>query len=303
MKRHKYLIIAFFVFSISGIFSILIGTSFAFFQADIKGETVNKVSSSSMKISYTESNDSVSLGVMEDDFAIKSNNYFEFSLEAVTDENSSFEYYVYLDELEGNTISGDNIKLFLTDENDIPVNDDYTTNKLDNGIYCYDYFNKKLYDQSSDEYKNCHNINLESDFYIMDKLYYGLVDNDNKKICRKYEKSNEGILNQIVDSLYCRYGDVYKGVPVQYNNLLVNDELSLKNIIYKGVYKNIDGISYYDGIKSDVKKSFRLRVWANNLQNEDVDVITNGDSKEIYQVEDTFKYKVNVFAKQIELGD
>ena len=302
MKKQKYLIIAFFVLAITGISSVIVGTSFAFFQADIKGETINEVSSSNMKISYTESKTPTSLGVMEDEFGMNSEDYFEFSLEAVTDKNSSFEYYVYITEEENNTINSDNIKLFLTDENDIPVNDEYTTNNLENGIYCYDYLNKKLYQKKDEEYKNCQNISLEKDFYIMDKIYYGQVEDETKKICRKYQKQDNGIENEIVDSENCRYGDVYKGNPIEYKNLLVNEELNLNNVIYKGIYKNINGTSYYDNIIGKNKKNFKLRVWANNLNNEEVEVITNDDKKEINQTKETFKYKVNVFAKQIELG-
>lgn len=303
MKKQKYLIIAFLVLAITGVLSVMVGTSFAFFQADIKGETINEVSSSNMKISYTESKTPTSLGAVDDEFGMTSEDYFEFSLEAQTDNNSSFEYYVYITEETGNTISGDNIKLFLTDENDIPVNDDYTTNNLENGIYCYDYLNKKIYQNEEKEYKNCQNVSLEKEFYIMDKIYYGQVEDESKKICRKYQKQDNGIQNEIVSPENCRYGDIYKGNPIEYKSLLANEELGLNNIIYKGTYKNIDGVSYYNDIKSNNKKIFKLRVWANDLQNEEIEVITNDDSKEINQAKDTFKYKVNVFAKQIELSN
>lgn len=299
-KRH--LIIAFFVLSITGIASILIGTTFAFFQADIKGETINEVSTSNIKILYTESEKPALLGVFEDEFGINSEDFFEFSISAETDKNTSFEYYIYVTEEENNSISSNNIKLYLTDENDIPISDNYTTKNLENGIYCYDYVNKKIYQKESDEYKNCQNVNLENEFYIMDQTYYNTTGDMDNKVCRKYQKTEQGIIEQVVETKNCRYGDVYKAKPIEYNSLENNEELKVNNIMYKGVYKNINGNSYYENELSPNKKIFRLRMWASDLINEEIEVANNEGNKEINQTADTFKYKVNVYAKQIKMG-
>lgn len=302
MTKQKYLLILFLSLALVGLISIVAGTTFAFFSADIKGETVNEVSTSEMKVVYTESSNPVSLGVLTDETAINSTDYFDFSLLAQTDKNSSFEYYVYLSEEPQNTIDKDNIKVYLTDDTNTPINDNYTTQKTKNGIYCYDYTSNKIYTSEDKEYNKCHNIDITDNFYLMDKTYYNKVKNKDSLICRKYTKTENSIINEVVETTKCRYGDVYKAKPIKYTDLETNEELNLKNIIYKGIYKNIDGTSYYNDEKSNSKKSFRLKLWTNNLQNEEVEVTKSKEGKEINQNKETFKYKVNVYAKQVELS-
>lgn len=302
MKKQRYLFILFLCFALAGLLSIAAGTTFAFFSADIKGETINEVSTSEMKIMYTESNVPAKLGVLEDELGIESNDYFVFSLSANTDKNSSFEYYIYLTEEDGNTINKENIKVFLTDENDIPIDDNYTTQSLNNGVYCYDYVSKKIYTNKDEEYSKCNSLDMTNSFYLMDKTYYNNINSKEKLVCRKYTKSDNNIINDVVELSNCRYGDVYKAKPLKYLDLETNTDLNLQNIVYKGVYKNIEGVSYYNDVKSNSKKTFRLRLWANGLKNEEVEVIKGIEGKEVNQTKDTFKYKVNVYAKQIELS-
>lgn len=301
MEKQKYLLILFLSLAGLGLVSIAAGTAFAFFSADIKGETINEVSTSEMKVVYTEGT-KAKLGVLEDETALNDNNYFEFALQALTDENSSFEYYVYLSEEPNNTLEKNKIKVYLTDDTNIPASKEYTTEIKENGIYCYDYKTNKLYTNQDKEYNNCKNINITDNFYLMDKMYYNKITNKDLLTCRKYTKTENNIVNEVAETNKCRYGDVYKANPMKYENLETNEELNLKNIIYKGTYKNIDGTSYYNDIKSNSKKVFRLKLWTNNLKNEDVKVIQTQEGKEINQNKETFKYKVNVYAKQIELS-
>lgn len=302
MKKQRYLFILFLSFALAGLLSIAAGTTFAFFSADIKGETINEVSTKDMKIIYTESNVPANLGVLEDSLGIESEDFFVFSLFSNTDKNSSFEYYIYLTEEDGNTISKENIKVFLTDENNKPIDENYTTQSLTNGIYCYDYISKKAYTSEDEEFSKCNSMDMTSNFYLMDKTYYNNVNNKESLVCRKYNKIDNEITNEVVELSNCRYGDVYKAKPLKYTNLETNTDLNLQNIIYKGTYKNIEGISYYNEIKSNSKRTFRLRLWTNGLKNEEVEVIKGNNGKEINQTKDTFKYKVNVYAKQIELS-
>ena len=290
------------VFLLAGLVSIAIGTTFAFFQADIKGETINEVSSSNIKIIYVEEQTPTVMNILSDEKAIESEEYFEFSLETITDNNTSYEYYIYLTEAEGNTISKEKIKVFLTNELDIPISDTYTTSNSEDGIYCYDYLSKNIYTKKDPEYKNCQNINLEEEFYMMDSLYYNQVDKDQAKVCRKYEKDSQGLQTEVTETSNCRYGDVYKAKPIKFTNLAYNENLKLNNIIYKGTYSKIDDISYYNKEKSSNKKTFRLRIWANGLENNEVNVNTTEGETLIEQKEESFKYKVNVFAKQIPLS-
>lgn len=300
MKNQKYLLILFLSLASLGLISIMAGTTFAFFSADIKGKTVNEVSAPAMKVVYTEGAKS-KIGILSDETAINNNDYFEFSLKAETDENSSFEYYVYLTEETENTLEKDKIKVYLTDDTNIPASEEYTTEKLENGTFCYDYQTKKLYSKNDKEYENCSNVNITDNFYLMDKMYYNEIKNDTLLTCREYSKTENNIINEIVETTKCRFGDVYKANPLKYTDLEKNNDLNISNIIYKGIYKNIDGNSYYNDIKSNSKKTFRLKLWANNLKNDEVKVEQNQDGQEIKDAKKTFKYKVNVYAKQIEL--
>jgi len=302
MKSQKFLLIIILFCVVCGVFSILVGTTFAFFTADIKGETVNEINSSSISLVFTESSEPSIIGILEDDYAMISDDYFEFSISSKTDSDASYEYYLYLSEEDENTIATDKVKLFLTDDNDLPIGDSFVTKNDDNGVYCYDYYNKKAYSESDEEYSKCQNINFNDNFYIMDTNYYGNIDDVDTYTCRMYEKTDVGVTNQIVDYSKCQYGDVYKAKPMLYTNLGINEELGLNNIIYKGVYKNIDGVSYYDDVKSDAKKSFRIRVWANELDSDLQEVEVSENEAQITSEKEYFKYKVNVYAKQIGLS-
>ena len=289
LKKRKFLFILVLVFAISGLISVVTGTAVALFQVDIKGKTINEINSSKIDLIYTEQEQPSILGILTDSTGIYNDNFFQFSLDTSSSGDSSFEYYIYLTEEEGNTIPKDKIKLFLTDENDVPVSDYYTTKNDDDGVFCYDYFNGKTYTNQDAGFSNCQNMNFETNCYLMDTIYFGSIDTKNNLICRKYEKS-QSIESEVTSIDNCRYGEVYKGKALSYNELESDTSNDLTNIIYKGTYKNIKGDSYYDDVKSGSKKTFRLRVWANSYDNS---VITNENEK--------FKYKVNVFAKQIEL--
>lgn len=303
MKKQKFLLIIILFCMICGVFSILIGTTFAFFTADIKGTTVNQINSSSISLVFTEASEPSIIGILEDDYAMINDDFFEFSIDSKTDSDASYEYYLYLSEEEGNTISSDKIKIFLTDDNDMPIGESFVTKNDDDGIYCYDYFNNKAYSKNDSEYSKCQNVNLTNSFYIMDTNYYGNIGKEDTYTCRMYEKTDLGISDTIVDYSKCQYGDVYKSKPVLFNDLLVNNELSLNNIIYKGIYKNIDGVSYYENVKSNSKKTFRIRVWANELDGELGQVKVSEDESFVTSENEYFRYKVNVFAKQIGLSE
>ena len=81
-----------------GITSLGIGVAFSYFRADIKGDKVNSIESSSIKLIYTEQSSQLTALIATDDYAIENSGYFNFSVKSESDGSTKLEYYVYIDE-------------------------------------------------------------------------------------------------------------------------------------------------------------------------------------------------------------
>ncbi len=162
------------VFSLIGVFILILavfGISYAVWNYSAEGKKENVIKTGSVLFSYKENEDryinlenaepiSDSEGIELDD----ENSVFEFNVSAKQKGLAGITYYIYAEPDEDNTLSGDFVKLYLTDKDDKSV--DYYTdeeipvyNKLGD-YYCGDDKKCKLIYKSdfktedfSDDYK------------------------------------------------------------------------------------------------------------------------------------------------------
>lgn len=258
-----------------GITSLGIGVAFSYFRADIKGDKVNSIESSSIKLIYTEQQSSLTALIATDDYAIENSGYFNFSVKSESNGSTKLEYYVYIDEDSNNTISKENVKYLLTDYNDIPISDEFKD--LENK-YCYDYSKNEKVSNSF----------CTSASYLIDLNYINNVTNNDYKICKN-------TLNETVDTSLCTYGYVYKAKGLKLSSAKT---LERENVIYEDTLTFTNGVS-----DKESEKVLNLRVWANNITNTLEEVNSeDSDYHEITTPNLTFNFKVNVFGKQVELG-
>lgn len=280
-----------------GLCSIFTGISFSVFSANLKGNNVNEISTSKITFVYDEIKSAEVSAIATDQYGISSTDYIEFTSSVSSTGKAKLEYYIYLEPHEDNTLPQDKIKIYLTDEYDVPISDEFKD--LENGIgkLCYDYSNNIYYTKEDIEFSNCltHNIELNSSKYIMKSKYINKVSEASSSICKKYTNINGEIKEEDAELSNCKYGDVYnaKANLVSFNNDKNYIE-GITNIIYKGIYE-------FDNNTELNTKTYRLRYWSN-----DVDVeTTESTTEETHTVETnplSYKFNVNIFSRQVELG-
>lgn len=205
--KTKTLLILTYLLAFFGITSIMTGSTFALFSANLKGSKINEISSSQIVLSYEEGDAAIVSGFMTDEYAMKNNNYYDFSINTISDGDSMLDYYIYLEELEGNTIPSSRVRVYLSDENGNPLGKFKNIEKnIDN--YCYDYNDKEMYDNTND-------------------------------MCEKCD------INSVVDGSYCRYGKV-NYLSGLYSDLSLDNVIykgEYKFINNKSYYDNIESSS------------------------------------------------------------
>lgn len=296
--KTKTLLILTYLLAFLGITSIMTGSTFALFSANLKGSKINEISSSQIVLSYEEGDTAIASGFMTDEYAMKNSNYYDFSINTVSNGDSMLDYYIYLEELEGNTISASKVRVYLSDENGNPLGK-FKNIEKNIGNYCYDYNDKEIYDNTNVMYKKCDRNSVVDIKYIFDSVYINNV-RDAQKVCKKYMYFDNEITTSIVDSSYCRYGDVYD-TKVNYLSDLYSD-LSLNNVIYKGEYKFINNKSYYDNIEGSSLKKFRLKVWVNDTDNKNIQEEVKDNTHIVKSNNEIFRFKVNVYIEQKPLS-
>lgn len=107
---------------------LLAGVSFAYFFANLRGTKINEINLSSSKVTYTEPEEKVVSTVKSEYIGMTSADYFEFSVTGESDGTANIDYIVYLEEQEGNTIAPTEVRVYLADENDLPVEGYYYEN-------------------------------------------------------------------------------------------------------------------------------------------------------------------------------
>lgn len=101
---------------------LIIGISFAYYRQKINtGDT--SVVIPKVVVKYKENTNNSVSKKMKDEEAIKSDNHFDFDVSFETLGNISLGYVVSIEEDLNNNIDKDNMMVYLTDTNDIAIND------------------------------------------------------------------------------------------------------------------------------------------------------------------------------------
>ena len=117
LKQHKLILIIFII----GIILIVTGTTYSFYKIKLEGQKQHIVSSDVISFTYKESEDKISITNMNpiSDTKGKKNNYFEFKVSSKLKENMNIKYIVSLSKIDiENSFEDNDIKMYLTDEND-----------------------------------------------------------------------------------------------------------------------------------------------------------------------------------------
>ena len=117
-KKHEKMLILLIII----LLLLIVGISFAYYRQKINtGDT--SVVIPKVVVTYKENtNNSVSKR-MKDEEAIKSDNHFDFDVSFETSGNISLGYIISIEEDSNNNIDKNNMMVYLTDTNDIAIND------------------------------------------------------------------------------------------------------------------------------------------------------------------------------------
>ena len=117
--KNKYVILG-----ISAILlMIIVQTSYAFFNFDLKGEKEISLGTKGFKFTYTETN-SLSINndaILSDANGKLSNNYFDFYVKFKDASNRNIDYYIYLEIDSSSTLSGEYVKVYLTNQTNTQI--------------------------------------------------------------------------------------------------------------------------------------------------------------------------------------
>lgn len=111
------------------------GIAFAYYFAILEGNNVNTAKMSSASLVYTEPAEGIETATMTDGQGILSENTYDFTVTGSSKGNANLRYVIYAEEEEGNTVDASNIKVLLTDENDIPYSEYIDTSAVSKTIY------------------------------------------------------------------------------------------------------------------------------------------------------------------------
>lgn len=98
----------------------IVGMSFAYYFAILRGDNVNIAKTGGASLIYTEPSEDIEISQMSDYDGMTNTKSYDFSVTGRSDGDASLYYGIYAEEEEGNTIDASNVKVYLTDEKDIP---------------------------------------------------------------------------------------------------------------------------------------------------------------------------------------
>ncbi|MGN1029249.1 MAG: hypothetical protein ACI4P7_04095, partial [Bacilli bacterium] len=126
---------------------LVAGVSFAFFNANLKGNYDHElVVGQNLIFRYNEIGEGIKLtndDELTDEEGINSSNYFEFEVSLQSEVETSIGYYIYITKDASSTLSDNNIKLYLTDQEDNTISNIRTISSLakheteENSYYLY----------------------------------------------------------------------------------------------------------------------------------------------------------------------
>lgn len=334
-KAKKIILLA----SIALTLSLVTGATFAFFYANLKGETINEIFLPDAMVTYTEPGVGIASTVMSEEQGLKSSNYFEFTVKGEASGRTAIEYAVYLNALEGNTISPSDVHVFLTDEHDVPVgkynNYPNQTYKFMNTNPDSEYESAEFYetfdgegffegitgkiflrDGTSQNYGTMQpSITEAIDYFLKDKFsatdnsevtfnvvdYYG--SNGESRTCKGYTIGTSNI-NRLLDKETCT--SEWEYIKSEAKSDTLGGSTSL------GETTTVDNVVLEDSFQLNTQKSsetrtYRLRYWLDENAIQEIDTTTKEEitpTKEedgqsaIFKANETFKFKVNVYARQ-----
>ena len=99
---------------------ILVASLFTFISATLLGKTPNVPYVSGITLTYFGNKDNYTLEKIKDYQGVLNTEYYNFSVESSKQKNGIIKYTTYIKELESNTIKPSDIKVYLTDSNNIP---------------------------------------------------------------------------------------------------------------------------------------------------------------------------------------
>lgn len=122
----------------------IVGVSFAYYFANLRGKNINKISTPLINLTYSEIGDGLNqVHIYNDQLGVNSYNYIEFTIQADSDNRGAVAYAIYLDESEyENNLDKRLIHYYLSDSSNRPVLDygnktiEYCAKKTEEG-YTY----------------------------------------------------------------------------------------------------------------------------------------------------------------------
>lgn len=282
-----------------GIVSLFTGVTFTAFSADLKGTNVNKISTSKITFVYDELKNNTAATMMTDAYGMENSDYAEFSVKANSSGKAKVNYSIYITEHEGNTLTSDKIKIYLTDKDDVPASDDFKDLENGRGKICYDYNNNLYHELGTEEYKNCttDDLKLNESKYIFDSKYIKKVSQVSTTVCKKYTNLNGEIVVENADISNCRYGDVYKP-KANYINFKNDNNSQLTNVIYNGEFS-------FDGTDATKEQEiiYRLRSWSTETEAPLTETTTEDGTHTSESTPLIYNFGINIYSKQVALGE
>ena len=263
-KNHKKI----FVILLIVLFITMLGLSFAYYFAILKGENINTAKASDATIIYTEPETGIETKQMSDYLGMTNNSSYDFSVTGQSDGTTNLNYTVYLAEEANNTIEPSQIHYYITDEDNYPIPSHFESKELildtsDNTELVYTEgrtYNIEIKNStnvtqitgtSADpetslfEYyaKNILKLTGSEQFYIN---YFG-------EECRSYyyndDISSVSVDYEIVDNSMCNNQATYKYNESTDNHVLENTEngiLAYLSYNYIGDYLEVEGFGEID---------------------------------------------------------
>ena len=163
LKQHKLILIIFII----GIILIVTGTTYSFYKIKLKGQKTHFVSSDLISFTYKESEDKIAITNMTpvSDIDGKKSNYFEFSVSSNLVKDMSVDYEIsVLKTSTTNSFNEEDIKAYLTDENDnslvepVIISELEDNNKITNAKTIYQ--NSFAYNNSNEKQTHTYRLRI-----------------------------------------------------------------------------------------------------------------------------------------------
>lgn len=316
----------------------IVGVSFAYYMAVLRGENVNKISTNKVNLIYTEQSTPIdTLKILSDNYAPSFADSYSFSIEGTSTGKATTEYAIYLEPDDSNNLNSDLISVSLTRGDGSLI---YEYKDFKKGCYNYEYDYMESLDACGPEelisqYYGMPNNNIVeitntdplANEYNADQIITTyLYDDGINNTCRKFSFYNDTTTNSRyayesgveVDTSKCTYGNKnmqivsYRpltGVGSYYEDYILTGVSGSMGV--NGIGTDVspttifsDGIILNEGNNFRQTNSYTLKVWISReklaaLGVAEGESIGDNSVKAEIGANATFKFKIGVYAKAV----